>query len=367
MAERKNRRNGRPVATKQPPDGFDGTSAGDTTALARDLAQGDQQLALENLRSVAGRGPAAASRATTQTLAAAGQSDVTDEIDATGTAFGNFVKSVGLAVATAQTELDRTLRDTAKALSEQTIDVIAVWEQVLSDDTGEMQQGNPKVMKLPLINYLMPTAYHWSRIYLEADMKVSEFNSDHGFRIQQTAHTANANVNAKYGLSGFGVSGGASYGYSNTNTNVHSSSSVDTAAGSMHMEATLEPRADIQLPKPYLVQKGPRLNVSIVSVTDTVEEVEKEGKKEKYVKARTAVLQVELKKSNGAANADKTVEFSVDQPLINYSASSLKTDAKGMTTITLTRNMTPADAGKPVNVGVRVWFGFVTSEVGVQM
>ncbi len=49
----------------------------------------------------------------------AASADVTDEVEKLGPAFGSFVKSVGLAVAEAQTALDKTLVDTAKALSHQ--------------------------------------------------------------------------------------------------------------------------------------------------------------------------------------------------------------------------------------------------------
>src|SRR5262245_22564093 len=49
---------------------------------------------------------------------AAAESDVTGELSGGGVAFGEFVKSVGLAVAAAQAKLDETLKDTAKALSD---------------------------------------------------------------------------------------------------------------------------------------------------------------------------------------------------------------------------------------------------------
>src|SRR5262249_9811381 len=111
-----------------------------------------------------------------------------------------------LAVAEAQTALDKTLVDTAKALSETEINVIAVYEQEITDD-GVMGKGNPITQKLPLVNYLMPTAYQWSRVYLEADMNVSQFNSVTGFHIQSSSFDLNANASASFGAKGFNASG----------------------------------------------------------------------------------------------------------------------------------------------------------------
>ena len=61
----------------------------------------------------------------------ASEADITDELEKGGPALGAFLKAVGLAVADSQKALDATFRETAKMLSEQQIDVIAVFEQVL--------------------------------------------------------------------------------------------------------------------------------------------------------------------------------------------------------------------------------------------
>ncbi|HYP54107.1 MAG TPA: hypothetical protein VEQ42_11235 [Pyrinomonadaceae bacterium] len=364
MAERKSRKNGRPVAERVSSDS-NGSSANDmTTALVRDITSADNEIAVESLRSIGTRG----GTRNAQSLAKANESNITDEVKDIGPAFGNFVESVGMAVAKAQAELDKTLRETAKMLSEQTIDVIAVWEQQLSDATGEMEQGFAKKEKMPLVAYVMPTAYHWSRVYLEADMKVSEFNADHGFNIQQKSSHFNANARAGYSMFG-GFSGGGSVGYgsSNNETNVHSSASIDTAAGNVHMEATLEPRGDIQLPRPYVVQKGPRLKVYIQDVKP-IETADPNDATKKIITGREATLVVELKKANGDPNSGKNLEFRVDQPLVTFSTpNGTKTNTEGEVTITLRREGAAFDPAKPMPVGVRVWFGLVSELLGVQM
>jgi hypothetical protein len=130
------------------------------------------------------------------------QSDITDELEKSGPAFGSFVKSIGLAVAEAQQKLDETLVNTAKALSDTQIDVIAVFEQQINDEDGSMSEGIPHVQKLPLVNYLMPTAYQWSRVYLESDMNVSEFSAANGFNIQGKSQNFQAGVSGSYGMFG---------------------------------------------------------------------------------------------------------------------------------------------------------------------
>ncbi len=188
--------------------------------------------------------------------APAGESNVTDELSGGGVAFGEFVKSVGLAVAAAQAELDKTLVTTAKALSETSINTVAVFEQQIKDDDGTMDKGVVHIQSLPLTNYLMPTAYQWSRVYLEADMNVQEFNSRSGFNIQQKAFSADARISGQAGILGASASGTAGMSYSNTGTNVDTSYGQDVAAGKLHMEATLEPRPDVQLPTALRAAEG---------------------------------------------------------------------------------------------------------------
>ena len=178
---------------------------------AQSIVSEGRDAAMEAFRAMDVR-ELAARDATARTPVTASSSDITDEIERGGPAFGNFVRSVGLAVAEAQTQLDKTLVSTAEALSKTKIDVIAVFEQEINDETGLMKQGNVIVQQLPLVNYLMPTAYQWSRVFLSADMQVKEFNGANGFNIKGKSSSFSANAQASYGLiGGFGASGGVRY------------------------------------------------------------------------------------------------------------------------------------------------------------
>ena len=80
----------------------------------------------------------------------AAESDVTDELCGGGVAFGEFVKSVGLAVAAAQAELDKTLATPPRRCRRPQINTIAVFEQHIKDDDGTMDKGEVHMQKLPL-------------------------------------------------------------------------------------------------------------------------------------------------------------------------------------------------------------------------
>jgi hypothetical protein len=291
---------------------------------------------------------------------AAAGSDVTDELTGGGVAFGEFVKSIGLAVAAAQTELDKNLTETAKKLSETQIDVIAVFEQQINDEDGTMDKGNIQMQKLPLINYLMPTAYHWKRVYLEADMDVQEFNARSGISIQQQSFSVGATASGGFGVFGGGFNASASTNYSNSSTGVDASASTDKAAGKLHMEATLEPRSDIELPRPFVLQKGPQLDLQVGARVET----HQDGDETKPVTGSKVTLTAVLKKTNGAPNENKPLSVSVSDPTLTFTTSAGKTDNEGQITITFTRKvLTPED--KPVQTLVRVGFGLVTRTVGI--
>lgn len=288
--------------------------------------------------------------------------EVTPELDKAGPAFGSFVKSIGLAVAEAQAELDKTLVTTAKALSETQIDVIAVFEQQLNDEDGTMTKGVPHVQKLPLVNYLMPTAYNWSRVYLESDMKVSQFSAASGFNIQSRSQSFNAGVTGSYGMFGGGISGSVNYGQASSSANGETSYATDSAAGSMHMEATLEPRGDIQLPKPFITQKGPGLKVLVQSV-EAIMDTPAEGQPAKRIGTKI-VLAADLTKSTGGPLKGKTLEFSVSQPSVTYAMTNGgKTDDNGHLEVTLERKGAAFKDGTPLEATARLWFGLVSNSV----
>lgn len=293
----------------------------------------------------------------------ASSADITDEVEKGGPAFGAFVKAVGLAIAESQAALDANLVKTAEMLSKQTIDVIAIYEQQIGDD-GMMEQGKPIIQKLPLINYLMPTAYQWSRVHLESDMKVTEFNTANGFNIKRSGTSFGASAGGGYGLlqGGWHASGRMSVGHSSTSQSGEVSSSVDSASGTLHMEATLEPRGDVQLPQPFIVQKGPRLKVTSNSKTDIMSSTT-----EPQVIGRKEVFDVVLTKKDGSTpNSGQALDVRVDQPLLDVIVSG-STDNNGKATISVERKGGAWDETTRMTAVMRVSFGLVTETVAITL
>ena len=292
----------------------------------------------------------------------ASPAEITDEMEKGGPAIGSFLKAVGLAVAETQTALDDTLVKTAEALSRTNIKVIAVFEQKLDDD-GNMTRGNAIIQELPLINYLMPTGYAFSQVHLTADMDVSEFNAANGLNIKKSSFSAGVNANVSYGLlSGWGGSGGMHVDYSNQNLSVGTSSAQDKAAGKLHMEATLEPRTDIQLPKPFIVQRGPRLRLMIAEIKDVTEPAD--GDTPAKVIGREATLTAELTDDAGQPLTGKTLQVSCDQPTLSYTASGATGTAdpnKGKLQVKVTRQGAAYDPKTSITANLRVWMNLVTA------
>lgn len=294
---------------------------------------------------------------------AASEADITDEINKGGPAFGAFVKSVGLAVADAQAKLDETLVTTAERLSKQQIDVIAVFEQELNDD-GTMDKGTPHMQKLPLINYVMPTAYQWTRVFLQADMKVSEFNGSNGFNIKGSSTSVAVGARASYSVfGGFSGSVNANVRTSQFSAEGETSFARDDAAGSLHLEATLEPRADIRAPQPFIVQKGPKLKVTTGSKSDIVSTATPP-----VTTGRKMSITVELTAKAGGPLANKSVDFRLADSTLNFDTlpSNGQTDANGKLEIIIKREGAAFDPAKPPQQSiVRVWYGLLNEQVPI--
>ena len=369
MAERKNsKRNGRPTATAT--TNGNGTQATLAASVVEEITRSNTELVKAGGTSFAPAGLDAPTIANGAANGVANESNVNDEAEGTAVAFGAFVKNIGMAVAAAQEELDKTLRETAKQLSETKIEVVHTFEQELDDEGHLTNNGSAKMQALPLINYLMPTAYQWSRVYLEADMKVQEFNSKSGFDIMSKSSSGGIRLGGGFGMGGWSANGGFGYGSSSNQTSVQNGYSMDNAAGSMHMEATLEPRSDIELPKPIILQKGPVMTVVVTELKDITQAqppVDGVTPPPKVV-GKEANIKVTVKKSDGSANSGKLVEYSVDQPRINHSAvGGLTTSSTGEVTLNLKREGAAYDASTPMPTQVIVWLGLVSKTITVNL
>lgn len=378
MAEKKNgRKNGRPTATVEATTNGKGANGhhelGDNALAAtvvKDMTRSNTELAKTSLGAETDA-PVKARVGFGGSNVAADGSDVTDEASKTAVAFGDFVKNIGMAVAGAQEELDKTLRETAKRLSETKIEVVHTYEQELDNDGRLTNRGEAKMQSLPLINYLMPTAYQWSRVYLEAEMKVNEFNSKSGFDIQSKASSGGFGLRGGFGVGGASFGGFGGFGASSSQTSVQNGFAMDSAAGTMKMEATLEPRGDIELPRPIILQKGPTIQLSsaVTPMMQTPPSTPENPTPQPVMVGREATVTVTVKTHTGQPNANKLVEYSLDQPAINHSAGTggLTTNAQGVVTINLKREGAAFDRNTAMTVKLVVWLGMVSQTITVNL
>ena len=294
----------------------------------------------------------------------ASEADIVNELEKGGPAFGGFLKSVGLAVAETQEALDKTLAKTAETLSTTEINIVAVFEQEI-DNEGNMGASKMHMQKVPLIAYLMPTAYAFREVHLRAEMDVSEFNVANGLNIKKNHVDFNLNAKAKYGIGGFGVSGGTNLNVTHDDVGVNASSSQDRAAGKLHLEATLEPRTDVRLPQPYIVQKGPKLRL-LLQKREDLDAAGNPVANGAPVAGRRLTIGVELLKVNGEGLDGASLDLSCSDPTLSYEISGA-TAGGGKATITIRRTGAAFDPAKTVTAEVRAWKNLITASVPVTL
>lgn len=299
----------------------------------------------------------------------ANESAITDELEKGGPALGSFVKAIGLAVAEAQTKLDETFVKTAQALSSQQIDVIAVFEQEI-DDNGEMTAGRAIMAKHPLINYARLPSHQFTRVHMQAEMKVSEFNSANGMNIQ--GGSTSFKIGAKGNVNQLWNAGAeASFSINSYNQALNNSTSRDEAAGTLQLDATIEAREETVLPRPLMVQKGPRLKVT----AGARQEIKNtEGKPI----GRQVEVTLELRGKGNNPLPGKRIEYKLQDSRINYdvlpkdgvtaSSGSGEGLAEGAIKLVLRREGAMFDPSKPPEpVPISVWFGLVNESLTIEL
>jgi Protein of unknown function (DUF2589) len=307
---------------------------------------------------IAGLGTETANVTTPVTTTAA---SVTDELGDGGPAFGTFLSKVGMAVADTQKALDLTMVETARALSAEKVEVVSVFEQEI-DESGNMGAGKVHMQKVPLVTLVTPTSLQFKQVFVTADMEVEEFTSNKGLTIKKSHTDFNVNAKAKYSVfGGFGASGGTNLNTSSDNYADGQSTATDKAAGKLHMEATIEPR-EIPLPQPFVVQKGPRLSLTMADRKSVGGEGGAAEVGDDVATARVVTLKGKLIKSDGTALGGKTLAVNVEGGF-PFTVSG-PTDTGGEVTITIRRSLGKENRD-PVNTVVGASLNLVTSSLTI--
>lgn len=297
----------------------------------------------------------------------AAEANIADDLERGGPAFGSFLRSVGLAVADGQAAMDKTLVATSTALAGAQVEVVALFTQELKED-GTMETATPLTMKLPLIQFLHPTAYQFTQVHLTADMEVSEFNTANGLNIKKKSTDFNVNAKLDYSLlGGFSGGGGFNLDIKSSEDSERKSSSERKAAGRLHMEATIEPRPDFALPQPFLVQKGPKLRL-VIGDRRELDAAGQPTTDPKLVVRREVDVTATLTAKAGGPAAGKALEAQCDSASVSLNIpNGGVTSSTGELKITLVRSGMTADTSTPAIANLRVSMNLVNATVPVSI
>jgi hypothetical protein len=282
-------------------------------------------------------------------------------LQAAGTDFGTLIKGVGNAVASTQLQLTKTSVNSTSALASTIVDVIAV-QETQYDDSGNISGSQSYTQKLPLIDFIDPVFYQWTNVRVQGLFYINEVS---------TAANATSNYfssedhSSQHGL--LVIFGGGQTGNSFNSSDSSTSTKTDQAyaVGLMRMNAQLNPRTNIGVPKPTQVLQGPSINIVQGQLTELPG-----GNAPPTSKTLSLLLQ--LRRVDGTPIAGKALSVQTDGVPWSFSNSAQTvTDASGNLAIQLQRTfLTPAEGQPPPDTSaiptvVTVRLGIVSNSVTV--
>lgn len=281
------------------------------------------------------------------------EADVSDELGRTGVALGDLIKKTGLAVAETQNRLNNTSAESATALANTLVDVIAVEEKTYLDD-GTLDSVTTHTRKLPLINFIDPAFYQWTKVRLQGQYFAREFVTDTSYSRYSSQKTGRSGQAGVFVLLGGGYNRRSFQSdYVQTTTN----RTDDVAFGRIRMNVLLEPRDDATVPKPRQIIQGPRLSLIHGDIADdTVSGV---------LKGRTMSMLIQYHKRDGSPISGKPI--SIETSGLPWShVGSTTTDSNGQMEIQLRRDFLDEEANtSPMDVVVTARIGLVQNTVTV--
>ena len=279
--------------------------------------------------------------------------DVSGQLNTAGMAFGDLVRLTGQAVASTQQELNKTAADTTSALSTTLVDVIAV-QEVEYDDNGTVTGAQTFTQKLPLIDVVDPVLYQWSQVRLQGRFTASQFATT------QASDSYVHHSTDSHGQAGIGLIFGGGYNnfqYDASQAHVDTSFRTESSVGLMRMNAILEPRHDIGVPKPRQAIVGPSISVDAGPITDVGGPP---------ATSRTMEVVITYENAEGDPIAGKTLAVDTAGVAWEYVGGVDQTDANGQLTVLLTRTFVDDAADRtPVDVVVSVRKGIISESTTV--
>jgi len=262
--------------------------------------------------------------------------NIGNEMESAEIGLGQLIEKIGKAVGETTLKLAKTSASTASTLATTLVDVIAV-EEITYNEDGTRGSITPHTRKLPLINFIDPVFYEWSNVRVQGTFVVQEFADS------STANTYKSDRTSKSGQGGLltilGL-GRTTEEFHSTETNATQNSATDRSYGSIRMNALLQPRTDVGVPKPKLSIKGPTLSILQGEITTVMPTGTTAGE-------RTMTLTISFKKGMTAI-AGKLLSIETDGVAWEYSDPSVTTtDATGQVALTLKRPLIPGEGVDP--------------------
>ena len=281
------------------------------------------------------------------------EADVSDELGRTGVALGDLVQKTGLAVAETQNRLNNTSAESATALANTLVDVIAVEEKTYLDD-GTLDSVTTHTQKLPLINFIDPAFYQWTKVRLQGQYFAREFVTDTSYYRYSSQSTSRSGQAGMFVLLGGGYNKSS---FSSDTIQGGSTRTDDVAFGRIRMNVLLEPRDDATVPKPRQIIQGPRLSLIHGAIEDDIVSGVLSG--------RTMSVLIQYHNRDGSPIAGKPI--SVETSGVPWShVGSTTTDSNGQMEIQLRRDFLDEDANtSPIDIVVSARIGLVQNTVTV--
>jgi hypothetical protein len=271
--------------------------------------------------------------------------DVSGQLENAGLAFGDLVKLTGKAVADTQTKLNKTAADSTSALAKTLVDVIAV-QELDYDDNGNVTGEKTFTQQLPLIDFVDPVLYQWTQVRLQGRFTASQFATT-----SSTDTHTNTSTDTS-GQAGIGIIFGAGYNnfqYDDSQAHVDTNFRIEQSVGLLRMNAVLEPRHDIGVPKPRQAIVGPRISIDGGPIADVGAPAT----------SRTMEVVITFTTADGTPISGK--ELAIDSQGVAWSyKAGTTTDGTGAVTIVLSRQFVgDAPDRTPVDFVVSVRKGIV--------
>jgi hypothetical protein len=305
-------------------------------------------------RRSSGRAPARATSAAPLAAPEGLGADITGELAAAAPTFGEVLASVGLGVAASQAELDKGVRESAKALADKKVKFVNTVTTRLDDDGLPIAptldaDGNPdnvELVEVSAINFFSPTVHEWKHVALSMDLQVGALDATQGFSFKRSQASTSVGGGVHWGFIGwFNAAGGFSY----SGVSRESEQESNWSQGTVRLDAQLGPRRTERLPIPGRLNRGP----SIFFVP---------GRTTEAAGQRTLAATIEVRKADGDVNPGQTLRVTARGLGVSFQPNAT-TDADGRVALQLVRR----DLGDPRQFSLTVALGQLSQPFDVTL